>query len=83
MVGCNAFDAAQDTLVGIEFTPMLKKRPRMVEAGDEGLTAAEPFPSLAASSSHRQGTYLVMTSCAKFATQPLFVSRRDDWRLPA
>jgi putative transposase len=50
MVGFKAFDAAQDTLVGSELMHMLKKRQMVVEAGDEGLTAAELFYSLAASS---------------------------------
>jgi putative transposase len=48
MLGFKAFDAAQDTLVGIELMHMLKKRQLMREAGDEGLTAAEQFYSLAA-----------------------------------
>jgi putative transposase len=48
MVGCKSFDAAQGTLAGIERMQMLKKRPRVVEAGDEGLTAAEQFYALAA-----------------------------------
>ena len=48
MLGFKAFDAAQDTLVGIELMHMLKKRQLMVEAGDESLTAAEQFYSLAA-----------------------------------
>ena len=48
MLGFKAFDAAQDTLVGIELMHMIKKQQLMVEAGDEGLTAAEQFYSLAA-----------------------------------
>jgi hypothetical protein len=48
MLGFKAFDAAQDMLVGIELMHMLKKRQRMMEGGHEGLTAAEPFYSLAA-----------------------------------
>ena len=48
MLGFKAFDAAQDTLVGIELMHMIKKRQMVVEAGDEGLTAAELFYSLAA-----------------------------------
>ena len=47
MLGFKSFDAAQDTLVGIELMHMLKQR-QMVEAGDESLTAAELFYSLAA-----------------------------------
>ena len=35
-------------LVGIALLPMRKKRQRVVEAGDEGLTAAALFYSLAA-----------------------------------
>ena len=48
MLGFKAFEAAQDTLVGIELMHMLKKRQMRVEDGDEGLTAAELFYSLAA-----------------------------------
>jgi len=48
MLGFKSFDAAQDTLVGIELMHMIKKRQLVVEAGDEGLTAAELFYSLAA-----------------------------------
>jgi DDE domain len=48
MLGFKAFDAAQDTLVRIELMHMIKKQQLMVEAGDEGLTAAEQFYSLAA-----------------------------------
>ena len=48
MLGFKSFDAAQDTLVGIELMPMIKKRQMVVEAGDEDRTAAELFYSLAA-----------------------------------
>ncbi len=48
MLGFKSFEAAYDTLVGIELMHMIKKRQLMVEAGDEGLTAAEQFYSLAA-----------------------------------
>jgi transposase-like protein len=48
MLGFKAFEAAQDTLVGIELIHMIKKRQMRMEAGDEGRTAAELFYSLAA-----------------------------------
>jgi putative transposase len=48
MLGFKAFDAAQATLVGIELMPMIKKRQLVVEEGNEGRTAAEPFDALAA-----------------------------------
>jgi putative transposase len=48
MLGFKSFEAAQSTLVGIELMHMIKKRQLMVEAGDEGLTAAEQFYALAA-----------------------------------
>jgi putative transposase len=48
MLGFTSFDAAQDTLVGIELMHMIKKRQLVVEEGAEGLTAAELFHSLAA-----------------------------------
>jgi hypothetical protein len=48
MLGFQSFEAAQDTLVGIELMRMIKKRQLRVEAGDEGRTAAELFYSLAA-----------------------------------
>jgi putative transposase len=48
MLGFKSFEAAQDTLIGIELMHMLKKRQLVVEEGDEGRTAAELFYSLAA-----------------------------------
>jgi putative transposase len=48
MLGFKSFKAAQDTLVGIELMHMIKKRQLVVEEGDEGLTAADLFYSLAA-----------------------------------
>ena len=48
MLGFKSFTAAQDTLVGIELMHMIRKKQMVVEAGDEGLTAAEQFYSLAA-----------------------------------
>src|SRR5881296_2935810 len=39
MLGFKSFEAAQDTLVGIELMHMLKKRQMVVEAGAESLTA--------------------------------------------
>ena len=48
MLGFKSFEAAQDTLVGIELMHMIKKRQLRVKAGDEGRTAAELFYSLAA-----------------------------------
>ena len=38
----------------VELMHMIKKRPLVVEVGDEGLTAAEQFSALAASSPHRR-----------------------------
>ena len=43
MLGFKSFEAAQDTLVGIERMHMIKKKQMRVEAGDEGHTAAEQF----------------------------------------
>jgi transposase-like protein len=48
MWGFKAFDAGQCTVAGVELMHMIKKRQMVVEAGDEGLTAAELFYSLAA-----------------------------------
>ena len=48
MLGFKAFDAAQCTLAGVELMHMLKKRQMVVKAGEESLTAAELFYSLAA-----------------------------------
>jgi transposase-like protein len=48
ILGFKSFEAAQDTLVGIELMHMIKKKQLRVGAGDEGLTAAELFYSLAA-----------------------------------
>ena len=48
MLGFKSFEAAQDTLVGIELMHMIKKRQMVVKEGNEDLTAAELFYSLAA-----------------------------------
>ena len=48
MLGFKSFDAAQGTLAGVELMHMIKKRQLIIGAGDEGLTAAELFYSLAA-----------------------------------
>ena len=48
MLGFKSFDAAQCTLAGVELMHMIKKKQIVVEAGDEGRTAAEQFYSLAA-----------------------------------
>ena len=48
MLGFKSFEAAQDTLVGIELMHMIKKRQLVVEEGDEGLTEAEQFYAMAA-----------------------------------
>jgi putative transposase len=48
MLGFKSFNAAQDTVVGIELMHMIKKKQMVVEAEDEGRTAAELFYSLAA-----------------------------------
>jgi len=47
-LGFKSFDAAQATLAGVELMHLLKKRQLVVEKGDEGLTAAEQFYTLAA-----------------------------------
>jgi putative transposase len=47
MLGFKSFEAAYDTLVGIELIHMIKKRQLAVGEGDEGLTAAEQFYALA------------------------------------
>jgi transposase-like protein len=43
MLGCKAFEATQATLTGIERMHRLKKKQMVIEARDEGLTAAELF----------------------------------------
>jgi putative transposase len=48
MLGFKSFDAAQGTLAGIELMHMIKKRQMITGGGEEGLTAAEQFYSLAA-----------------------------------
>jgi transposase-like protein len=47
MVGFQSFDAVQGTFAGVELMHMIQKQQRMVEAGDEGLTAAEQVYALA------------------------------------
>jgi putative transposase len=48
MLGFKAFGAAQATFVGIELMHMIRKKQMVVEAGEEGRTAAAQFYSLAA-----------------------------------
>jgi putative transposase len=48
MLGFKSLDAAQCTLAGVELMHMIKKRQLVVEAKDEGRTAAEQFYALAA-----------------------------------
>src|ERR1043166_3200045 len=48
MLGFKSFEAAQSTLAGIELIHMIKKKQRVVEAGDEGRTETEQFYSLPA-----------------------------------
>jgi putative transposase len=48
MLGFKAFGAAQGTLAGIELMHMIRKKQMGLEVGEEGLTAAEQFYSLAA-----------------------------------
>jgi len=48
MLGFKAFEAAQSTLTGIELMHMIKKKQMVLEARDEGLTAAKLFYALAA-----------------------------------
>jgi putative transposase len=48
MLGFKSFEAAQGTIAGVELIHMIKKRQLVVEEGDESLTAAEQFSTLAA-----------------------------------
>jgi putative transposase len=68
MRGCTSFDAAHGTLAGIERLHRLKKTPWVVEAGEEGRTAAEPCYTLAASLPPREEQLplhdLLSTMCA-------------------
>jgi putative transposase len=65
-LGFNSFEAAQGTLVGIERMPRLKQGQSVIEAGGAGLTPAEQFYALAASSPHRRSVPYLH---AKFATE--------------
>jgi putative transposase len=47
MLGFKAFDAAQNTLTGIELMRMIKKKQMGLQEGEEGLSAAEQFYALA------------------------------------
>jgi putative transposase len=47
VLGFKSFEAAQGTLLGIEFMPMPKQGQMVVEKGAEGLTPAERFSFLA------------------------------------
>jgi len=67
MLGCKSFDAAQQTLAGVELMHRLKTGPLGVEAGVEGLPPAEQFSVLAASPPRRQGP---LHPHSKFVTKP-------------
>lgn len=47
MLGFKAFDAAQNTLTGIELMRMIKKKQMVLDESQEGLTAAKLFYDLA------------------------------------
>ena len=47
MLAFKSFEAAQDTLAGVELMQMIKKRQMVVEDGGEGRTAAEQCYALA------------------------------------
>jgi putative transposase len=47
-LGCKSCDAAQGMLAAIELMHMIRKRQRVVKAGEEDRTAAEQFYALAA-----------------------------------
>jgi len=47
MLGFKSFEAAQNTLAGIELLRMIKKKQMETEVGEESLTAAEQFYALA------------------------------------
>jgi putative transposase len=78
MLGLQSFDAAQDTLNGIELRHMLKKRPMGVEAGEESLPAADLCYALAASSPRDRGPCPCMVPCAQCATEPKLVQSRNS-----
>jgi transposase-like protein len=78
MLGFQAFEAAHDTLVGIELMHMLKQRQMRVEAGDEGRTAAARFYALAASSPHSQGQLPLHDLLRKICD----ITPRRTWRGP-
>ncbi len=44
MLGFKSFDAAQNTLAGIELMHMIKKKQMETEVGEEGFSAAERAP---------------------------------------
>jgi putative transposase len=76
MLGFKSFDAAQGTLVGIELMHMIKKKQRRVEAEGEGLTAAEQFYALAASSPHSQGQLPLHDLLSKICDKTVFRTKR-------
>jgi hypothetical protein len=82
-----SFDAAHDTLVGVELMHMLKKGQLVVEEGENALTAAEQFYALAASSPLRQGQLslhdLLSKICDIYGPAPRCqggLKRKNTWR---
>jgi putative transposase len=72
-LGCQSFEAAQPTRVGIERMPMRKTGQLVGETRTAGLTPAEPFYALVASPLPQQGS---LEHPSKFATEPLNKGRR-------
>ena len=76
-LGLKSCEAAQDTLVGIELMPMIKKKQVRVEPRDEGLTAANSSPLWPRHSSIDLAHCPLLTSSARYATPPLEESERQ------
>ena len=72
LVGLQAWEAAQDPLVGLALMPRIRNTPRGRAARAEGLTAAARFYALAASSPHRQGPSLLHDHLSKICDRALF-----------
>jgi len=71
MLGFKSFEAAHNTLVGIELMHMIKKRQRVVEEGEEGRTAAAQFYALAAYSPSRPGQLPLLDLLSKICDTTL------------
>src|SRR5262245_3394746 len=79
MLGFKSFEAAQDTLVGIELMHMIKKRRMRVEVGDEGRTVLLPGCLIPIPTDPTVPSWPLSKTCDKTLFTPLGSAHRTAW----